>query len=64
MARQTGQLVRQLRKQGCEVVTGGKGHWKVIKDGRLVTTIAATPGGHGHTFANAVSALRKAGIRI
>lgn len=64
MARQADQLVRQLRRKGCEVVMGGKGHWKVYFNDRLITTLPATPGGHGRTFANALSELRKAGIDI
>jgi len=55
-------LVRDLRKlPGVMVERAGSGHWSVRKDGRLVTTIAATPSDR-RAWANIQAELRRAGI--
>lgn len=46
--------------EGVEVLQGGK-HLRVLKDGRLVTTLPQTPSDH-RWMANAVSELRQNGI--
>ena len=38
--------LRDLKKQGFTVTLGGKGHWKIYDGPRLITTHAASAGGH------------------
>lgn len=38
--------LRDLEKSGFTLKMGGKGHWKIYDGPRLVTTHAATSGGH------------------
>lgn len=55
-------LLRQLRRQGLDVGMGGSGHWIVRKDGRMVASLPATPGGGNRSLLNARANLRRAGI--
>lgn len=43
MADEVGQLVRWLRARGYEVVQQKRSHWRVMRDGRTVTTFGGTP---------------------
>lgn len=63
MNRDVKDLVRELEAQGFEVRRSKKNHLKVYGlDGRLVTTLPATPSDH-RWKRNALSVLRKAGFR-
>lgn len=37
------QLIVKLEKQGLELRRSGTTHWKVYRDGRLLTTLPSTP---------------------
>lgn len=55
-------VLNALRAQGYEVKMGGSGHWKVYDpDGRLITTLPATPS-DGRGIRNAIAVLRRAGF--
>jgi hypothetical protein len=56
------QLIKVLREQGFEVVEARK-HWVVKRDGRTVVVMAGTPS-DWRSWANMVSALRRAGAHI
>jgi hypothetical protein len=34
---------RKLRQRGLDIQLGRSGHWKIYRDGRLITTLSATP---------------------
>ncbi len=54
------QLIARLRGQGFTVEMGGKGHWKIRRAGRLITTIPATPSDR-RGLANVTADLARAG---
>lgn len=56
-------LRRKLRKQGFDIRMSGSMHYKVYKDGKLVTVMPSSPGG-GRAYLNQVSQLRKAGANL
>lgn len=57
------QLVKKVRELGYEVVHNNGGHFRVMKDGKVLATLASTPkGGRGITHAKAD--LRRAGVAI
>lgn len=56
-------LKRALIKQGCEIKMGGKGHWKVYRDGRLITTLPHS-NSDVRAWLNKRSELRKLGVAV
>jgi hypothetical protein len=65
MARRQNQLIRQLERiEGVTVVKGGQGHWKVLFNGRLITTLTGTGKDYGTRRQNELAVLRRAGIRL
>jgi len=60
--KEVARIIRELRRQGFEVVMAQSGHWKVRDpDGRLITTLPASPGEY-RGFRNAIAILRRAGF--
>jgi predicted RNA binding protein YcfA (HicA-like mRNA interferase family) len=57
----TRDLIRELQRQGFSVEEAKSGHYKVRKDGRLVTTLAKTPS-DVRSIRNARAILRRHGF--
>lgn len=62
VANETRELLGKLEKQGFEVIRTKKNHYKVFKDGQLVTTLPGTPS-DWRSLRNCVAVLKKAGFR-
>lgn len=56
-------LRKQLKDQGAVITGGGRRHFKIHWEGRLVSVMASTAGG-GRALRNQKAELRRAGIKI
>lgn len=56
------ELVRDIRREGYEVVVSGGGHLKVKRDGVTLATIPASPGDGVRGEKNSRAMLRRLGI--
>lgn len=54
-------ILKALQEQGFEVKMGGRGHWKIYDDGKLIAVISATPS-DGRGVRNVIAVLRRAGF--
>jgi hypothetical protein len=55
----TESYLKQLGKQGYDVILGGRCHWKVYWKGKLVTVTGSSPNGGRHSLENLKSRIRK-----
>ena len=56
------QLIKKLERQGFDVDPSKSGHYKVRKNGRLITTLAGTPS-DSRSLKNAMAVLKRAGFQ-
>jgi hypothetical protein len=52
-------LLDDLERQGFTVQRAGSGHFKVGKDGRVVTTVSCTPGDVGREVRRTLARIRR-----
>jgi hypothetical protein len=57
-------LIRLLDEQGFERELNGSGHYTIRRHGRRITTISKSPGKNGRALKNALSTLRRAGLKV
>jgi hypothetical protein len=51
--------IRQLRRKGYVAIIGGNSHWQIWREGRFVTSVAATPHGGKRVMLNFRAKIRR-----